>query len=484
MIKGIETKVETQDFKYAVHSEDTLYCSCGEIRKLPAVKNGESFSYPICSSCGTTAKDSVENLQYRKKIELQPKVTYAGVEKGVIKINRYDYDVTWDKKKDTVVVYRQPVMTLLIDCPNQKVSVVKNGREIQNERFTRKLSYENLISVVTDTNVETYIRIAYNKMGMWTSHFEKSKQVMRGLERIVKKPAYEVLANAGFSYERLSKLYDTYKINDGNETKLKPHAVLGIPKYAVSFLKSAHVITGNEIDSIRSVDKMIGSNNCKMLLEFLQEQTTESLNSFSFYFNQLYTRFNYKDVRRLMTYLIRDVRHQQGIVTIHEAASLLFDYNKICGELEVSPKRYPTSLKKVHDIANMNLMVIGDKVKEDKFKRVSESEEWENLLFSDRYYTVVCPRTPADLVDEGNSLSHCVKSYVTDVINGSCFIFFVRHKEHPEESLVTVEIRKSKSAGLSLVQARGIYNRKTTLEERAFLNAWAEEKDIRMSLHY
>ena len=74
---------------------------------------------------------------------------------------------------------------------------------------------------------------------------------------------------------------------------------------------------------------------------------------------------------------------------------------------------------------------------------------------------------------EGDTLNHCVASYIKRVVDNECLILFLRDVLSPLESLVTLEIRKN-----SIVQARGLHNRAITEKERMALYRFAEKKGM------
>ena len=96
--------------------------------------------------------------------------------------------------------------------------------------------------------------------------------------------------------------------------------------------------------------------------------------------------------------------------------------------------------------------------------------EYGDLIFQDKKYQVLIPRTPKDLVKEGSSLNHCIASYKGRVIQGNSLIFFVRERKTLNVSLVSVELNKY----YQMVQARGMNNRPVTTGEQEFINKWLE----------
>lgn len=182
--------------------------------------------------------------------------------------------------------------------------------------------------------------------------------------------------------------------------------------------------------------------------------------------------YNYKsDPIRLIRYLVRDIKLEQGIMSVSDGARLLRDYIRMMTDLDREYERYPSSLKKVHDIAAMNYKVVADAIKERNFSRRSdELKEWEHR---GRRFSFVLPQTPRDLVNEGTSLHHCVASYVDDVIRSNCAIVFMRSNQELDKSHVTIEVRNNR-----IVQARGQQNRLCTQEEKDAIRAWANAKDL------
>lgn len=107
---------------------------------------------------------------------------------------------------------------------------------------------------------------------------------------------------------------------------------------------------------------------------------------------------------------------------------------------------------------------------------LQHSKNLEPILYSNKKYTVIAPHSSSDVVDEGYQLGHCVGSYVKDIVEGNTNIVFMRYKETPTESLVTVEIKNG-----NICQYRGKGNRNVTPEEREFLEEWAKAKHLILS---
>ena len=98
----------------------------------------------------------------------------------------------------------------------------------------------------------------------------------------------------------------------------------------------------------------------------------------------------------------------------------------------------------MHDITTMNYRAQEDEKKNREFLKIIAKPEYEKLSFTGKEYSVIIPQSVKEVVSEGKSLSHCVASYVDDIIKEKCKILFMRETKNPTESLVTIEIRGDK----------------------------------------
>lgn len=63
--------------------------------------------------------------------------------------------------------------------------------------------------------------------------------------------------------------------------------------------------------------------------------------------------------------------------------------------------------------------------------------------------------------------NNCVASYIDRVIDGECHILFLRKKNKPNESLVTIEVVNN-----HIVQAKRKFNEPVTDKEQGVINAF------------
>jgi len=74
------------------------------------------------------------------------------------------------------------------------------------------------------------------------------------------------------------------------------------------------------------------------------------------------------------------------------------------------------------------------------------------------------------LEDESVQQGHCVRDYTQKYADAICDIYFMRKKECPEKSLVTIEVRNNK-----IYQKRIKKNELPNKKENRFLEKWQEK---------
>lgn len=141
----------------------------------------------------------------------------------------------------------------------------------------------------------------------------------------------------------------------------------------------------------------------------------------------------------------------------------LEDYAKMMKEISPKFDKYPRHFLTTHKIASRNYNRLKHKFDEDKFnKRINVEMEH---TFGD--FRFIYPKCIQDIKDESVQMSNCVSSYVQKVIDGHCDILFLRYKDSPDKSLVTIEVRDNK-----IVQALQRYNHPLTKEQQEIVDKW------------
>ena len=174
----------------------------------------------------------------------------------------------------------------------------------------------------------------------------------------------------------------------------------------------------------------------------------------------------YYSLGKFINYVINETINQ-GYSSVNDFIQELSDYLRMCYTDNIKPTLYSSYLKQTHDITSRNHKVKVEKEQEEMF----QSRYKDFKPYKSKEYSVIAPKTSTDLKKEGDALNHCVASYIKRVIDGECLILFLR--KDVEESLVTLEIRHN-----TIVQVRGLHNRKPTKNETESLQAFAKARGL------
>lgn len=153
---------------------------------------------------------------------------------------------------------------------------------------------------------------------------------------------------------------------------------------------------------------------------------------------------------------------------IHE----YYDYIKCCEYMSLDMKDiqvlFPKDFIKQHDKMTRELVMVTDPKTNERIESLSRILTL-NTYEDDKY--VIFPADSVDsLIDESSQMSNCVRSYCLDVSNNECQIYFMRHKDAIDKSLVTIEVQKGK-----IVQARTRFNGLPTAEMDDILKKWEKQ---------
>lgn len=132
---------------------------------------------------------------------------------------------------------------------------------------------------------------------------------------------------------------------------------------------------------------------------------------------------------------------------------------------KISPKfeKYPRHFLTTHAIASRNYNRLKEKFEEEDFKKRID-KDMERTFGK---YRFIYPDSTQDIKEESVNMHNCVSSYIKKVIDGKCHIMFLRYKDKPDESLVTIEVQSG-----VIVQALQKYNNPLNEEQREAVNKW------------
>ncbi len=145
---------------------------------------------------------------------------------------------------------------------------------------------------------------------------------------------------------------------------------------------------------------------------------------------------------------------------------------------------YPEDLKQAHDYYVSLYQKEEKSVLKKEFSEVAK--QWEWLNYSDKEFSIFIPDDVGLLVDEGQSLHHCVgkMGYDKRMIEGGNLILFLRAKGNINSPYFTIEFDKDQK---KCVQIRGDHNDSATPEVIKFVDKWVrkikrENGEMKLSL--
>ncbi|MBR3242256.1 MAG: PcfJ domain-containing protein [Bacillus sp. (in: Bacteria)] len=208
----------------------------------------------------------------------------------------------------------------------------------------------------------------------------------------------------------------------------------------------------------------------ELYIEFLTQNKFSTLNKDSF-FNGFMYEIPAIDMEyeKLRDYLLFD-SYRMGYSKIDD---FLGEWNDTLFNEQIAfnkiREKYPAHLKEYHDIIARIVSVVEQ---EEQDKKVSEYACKIKPLYETTIgdYIFIVPNSSAEMLDEASQQANCLAGYVSRVAEGETSIVFMRRKESPEQSLITIEI-----CGDCIRQALRAYNRQPDAEEINILKKYAKK---------
>jgi len=345
-----------------------------------------------------------------------------------------------------------------------------------NKMFFIQLEESVFLEFISnDVTRELYTSIVHS---LARSGWNKKNNTLRGLADFMHNYShFQILANAGIpEVDRFFKAGDNReRLLD--EKKTKPHEILKMPKFMMSYIREDVTIDRFALQQFQGQLNNLDNNKFRQIMSVVNDESNmkELANSLETIMN-IHVDYDYTNLNKLILYLFREVRLTQGMESPQDASTYLRDYIRMSSSMGLEWEKYPKSLKKEHDIVQLNYKVVNaGKESKELFKFSVNKNSYKKLAFQSKKhpYAIVLPQTSEDLTKEGKHLSHCVASYVKDVTNDKCKILFLRDVNDIEEPLATIEVR-----GLNIRQAKGKSNQSVNQEQKEFIKFWAEENNL------
>lgn len=456
-------------------------CNCGTIKML---SENYALNSIVCEGCGNK-----KFLSMRKgERVLYPYVELINKSMKGFKVKRTNLSVLFDDDFN-VLTKANMIQVLQYNMSNGTIQIWKNGEHKRllkpyhecdtYRRFFTNVNDIELKSLISVAETESLYEMAFEELSKG-KNWSSPRRFYIGLSKLFNHQYLQILSNAGYTNVKRFNRTGWGHSNTINKNGTSPKDIFGVPKFFLNYIRENEDIGTYEIKQVKEALKKVEVNRFKELLEIVKDESTiRELTGCLDTLTEIHDTYNYNNVKKLTLYLFREIRMTQGIVSPSNGASLLRDYIRMSTKLGQEFDKYPKSLKKEHDITQLNYKVKESAMKQQEFLDAVKSEEYIKNKYKSAKYLIIPPSEMDDLIKEGNELSHCVASYVESINTSRCQIYFLRDVENPDKSLATIEVR-----GQNVRQARGYANRALKREEREFIAEWANKKQLDLNYYY
>lgn len=458
-------------------------CSCGQHANL----GRHASKYDQCEACGNEYFINRQHLDNRRFI--MPHLNADRKDNRGFKVTRTNLSVSYVDGFLTVIKENLK-RTIDYDIVDGTLTTWRNdvveydskdgvrGLDYADKMFFNGLPQEEFLDFVSNEVTRDMYKIVKSMSNrVWNAR----RQVFKALIELSREENrwIQILSNAGVA--EVNRFYQNSRYGRSDNvidvTKTRPHEILKVPRFMMSYIREDVSIDRYTLQQLQGYFKVADHNKFKEIMSIVKDESnTKALANSIDTITQIHIDYDYTNLKKLALYIFRECRLTQGISSPQNASTYLKDYISMSRAMGLEYEKYPKSLKKAHDVVQMNYnMIKKETATNEQFVRALDKKSYQNLVFFDKKkkYLVQVPTTSEDLIKEGNQLSHCVASYVKDVISDKCKILFLRDVENPEKPLATIEVR-----GINIRQARGFGNRQLNKEEQEFVKEWAEEKGL------
>lgn len=193
------------------------------------------------------------------------------------------------------------------------------------------------------------------------------------------------------------------------------------------------------------------------------------------------------DFMRMLRYAYYQLEVEQGnsMYTRHHHMSTrnfgtaYRDYLQMSHQLGTQRDIYPKYLATAHDILARNVKTLEDELLKKEMETATENwKQFENITIRGAKYFIRAPKDLGELTNEATQQHNCVASYARKVAKGQTIILFMREKETPDNSVVTVEVGGDIQSGYYLAQAFRAMNATITVEQAEYLEKWCKKTEV------
>lgn len=271
----------------------------------------------------------------------------------------------------------------------------------------------------------------------WVEHLNRYYRLLKDY------PAVEILIKAGYSTlvdeivseENTRNEYSVFRANQviADRQGASPDKIFNIPKATLRRLRQMGIpLTVNRVRGLRTLC------NVRPLLASDLDELTDNvpfkhlIESWSPITRLLRYGYTYRELLRYA-----DRMWLSEVLRPSETFVLLADYISMCQDMDIPAEKTPRGLRVQHDVMQRNYKYKKDEIIDKCIAR--RANELSYLTYQADGFEIVLPTCAEEIVREGQTLNHCVASYVDRVAKGSTTILFLRRLADPTRPYMTIE---------------------------------------------
>lgn len=328
----------------------------------------------------------------------------------------------------------------------------KPVKGLQNQ--LRGISMNYIIESCEDKNYGLFLQFVWDKFKTKGYYYHSADHYITNvgtvLSNVKRYSRYEQIFSAGLGSYLQEGRYSIFK-----------YSINEIPSSLIKYIKSGRVTyLNNDIVNVWSKNP----SECCLAYELDYISLNDSDLFCIFQCNTINNLINTYGYNAKSLFLYLDTLKTFEALTIDSRVlGEIEDYARMMSEIHPKYDKYPRNFLTTHAIACRNYNRLKQQFDEKSFQN-RRNPKYECKIGK---YIFLYPEKIDDIRSEAVSQNNCVASYAQSVIDGKCHILFMRKKEEPDKSLVTIEVKNNK-----IVQAKGRFNRDLTNEEEVTVEKW------------
>ncbi|KEO84778.1 PcfJ domain-containing protein [Tumebacillus flagellatus] len=307
---------------------------------------------------------------------------------------------------------------------------------------------------------------------MWKVYLDESWDLVRFFDLAAKYPCVEYLTKLGYRSFVDAKLTGGYTYNSINWNEKSIDRVLRLSKAELKRFRAEGVrLTPQFLRSYQMCRKH-GVSATFEQVEKMQD-LIDPHNS-----DELKLLLRYSPYAKVGKYLIKQMEKRKQYRYFNWVMRDWRDYINECLELGLDLRDeqilYPRDLHAAHQRTSTQVKVKRDEAQQALFAK--RFDELKKFIFRRKGLILRPVQNVDELINEGETLRHCVGGYSARYAKGETDLFVVRKVNAPDTPFYTMEV-----CGGRLSQCRGHSNRDMTEEVKDFVDAFVAEKLFKKS---